>query len=148
MICLLFSAYMVLTPLSAVAEDRAMSYQLLECSILFDFSKDLNIKGELSEEESYVFDLVITGFYQKALEYAEQEGQKQPVIYIEEQDEIVRKIWTKKFADFHEPPVESFLKSLIRPSTYAFKTLKDTRDIRNKIEDCGTLGGTMRLIPH
>lgn len=124
-----------------------MSRRLLECAVVFDLSKDLSEDEELSEEDSYVFDVVITGFQQRALEFAEKEGQKEPVKYIEILEAELQTRWEKRFSDFNETTPESIVKSLMRPSTYAFKTIRDMKAIQSKIEECGALGGPMRIVP-
>ncbi len=128
-------------------ETQEMSKQLLECAVVFDLSKNLSEDEELSEDDSYVFDVVITGFQQRALEFAEKEGKKEPVKYIEVLEAELQTHWEKRFSDFNETTPESIVKSLMRPSTYAFKTIRDMKVIQNKIEECGTLGGPMRIVP-
>ena len=128
-------------------ETQDMSQRLLECAVVFDLSKDLSADEKISEEDGYVFDVVITGFQQRALEFAEKEGKEEPVKYIEMLEKKLQTQWEKRFADFHETTPETIVKSLMRPSTYTFKTLRDMKAIQNKIESCGTLGGPMRIVP-
>ena len=129
----LFALTALSTVNGAQAQSQAISKSLTECTVIFQVYGLMAQKQGKPEEMVGHFSKAAARFRDAALEKAEAEGQEDPKQYVSDTYNALLPKWQQKYAAITGDNVVAMV--------------KETKDITEWVEYCGSLGRKIKILP-